>query len=407
MTRVHEVIRQWCSRNRRRLAKEIGALVRLPTAPPGDSPCVPEVRGLLWEAGLATRDEPAHPALAEHPDYTPPFLPGQAPARPNLSGERCFAPDLPTVLLSIHHDVIPPLDHPEPWSGRFDGTRVHGRGAADTKNNIVMAAAAVRCVQECGLPPRANIVVDVVTDEEAGGAGALSTIMHGRDADEVVVLEPTSLRVHHGHRGCVGFTVTASGSGGHMGCADPGTSPIERCADAIARLRGLERRWLEEAEGDPHFPPVPRPLQLNLSGIHADTWHGATLSSCEFRASLGFLPPRSREQAWAEIAQALDGAGLELAWHGIRNEGYVGDPHGRAITRLRSAVRAAGADPGEPRAWQVSCDARLYARLTSAQTMVFGCGDLEQAHAATESVDVDQVLIGVAALVHHLVVEER
>ncbi|WP_181919429.1 M20 family metallopeptidase [Alkalilimnicola ehrlichii] len=312
---------------------------------------------------------------------------------------------MPAVIFSVHVDVVPPANHPEPWSGRFDGTRVHGRGSADTKCNIVMLLEAMHAMQELGITPRANVLLDLVTDEEAGGNGALSALLHGVEAQEAVVLEPTSLRVYHGHRGCVGFEVVATSSAGHMGTAQ-GTSPIDDCLGVVQRLRELEARWLVEARDVPGFSDLERPLQLNLSGIHADAWHGSTPTECKLRASLGFLPSKSREEAQAEIAAAVLGASdadrLDLRWVGIRNEAFIGDANAGAATRLRRAAYEVGGIESQPQAWCVSCDARHYARLAGAETVVFGSGDLEQAHTDSESVEVDQVVLGAAVLVYYL-----
>ncbi|MEU3479161.1 M20 family metallopeptidase [Streptomyces sp. NPDC033754] len=402
-----EAVRRWCGDHRTRIAEMVGALVRVPTTAPDEPAAHPLLTGYLLGAGLWAEIQKPHPRLAEHPDYTAPFLPGAPAPRDNMRAGLKAGDTLPTVLFSVHTDVVPPDGHPEPWSGRFDGTRVHGRGSADTKNNIVMVVEALRCLRELGLTPRANVLVDLVGDEEAGGTGALSTILHGCPVDEVVVLEPTGLRVHHGHRGCVGFEITASGTTGHMGSAADRQGPVERCLRAVDQLRAVEERWLDEAPTTPGFIGVDRPLRLNISGITADSWHGSTPSSCTLRASLGYLPPRDRDRARAEIAAAvLDpagrGDGLALHWRGIGNDGYVGDAEGATARRLRDAARTAGVDPGSPQAWHVSCDARLYARHTSAETVVFGGGELALAHSDHESVDIDQVLAGVHVLVEFL-----
>lgn len=399
-------MRVWSELNRDRIAEAIGALVRVPTVAPDEPLAVDLLTVYLRSARFAVRSEPPHPDLVGHPDHTPPFLPGLAAARPNLRSALPRTPGLPTVLFSAHTDVVPGQGHPEPWSGRFDGARVHGRGSADTKGNIVMLVEAVRCLHDLGLPLRANVELDLVSDEEAGGNGALSTLLHGVRAQEVVVLEPTGLMVHHGHCGCLGFEVEAWAEAGRPASPDRRSSAVDTCLAALDRLRVLERRWLEQARRCPGFERLASPLRLNITALRADAWHGAGPDRCGFRASLGFLPDRTREQAAAEIEQAVlaapDRGRLRLEWHGIRNDAYLGAPDGPSVRRLRSAVRWAGGEPGDAQAWHVSCDARLYHRWSGSETVVFGCGDPRDAHTDHESVEVGQVLDGLAVLVGYL-----
>lgn len=399
-------ITNWCEANRKFVGRMIGELVQIPTIAPYEPDGFAKISEYIKSRGFNVRVEPPHPEIKAHPEYTAPFLPGRHGPRPNLRATRHFDSEIPTILFSAHLDVVPPLDHPEPWSGRFDGMRVHGRGSADTKNNIVMAVEALRCLDELGIPLRANVAFDIVTDEEAGGNGALSTIMSGSIGDEVVVLEPTGLDVHHGHRGCLAFEVVAEGNSGHMGSAPVEWSPIEDCLLAVERLRALEAAWLAQGGQCPGFDGVRRPIQLNLTGIHADGWHGGLTKRCALTASLGFLPDRTLAQARAEIAAAvLSGEGAErisISWNGIHNDAYLGPVDGPVSTHLRCSAGRFGHKQEAPRAWHVSCDARLYARNGTGEVVVFGSGELSLAHTDHEYVEIDQVLRGVAVLVDFL-----
>ncbi|TQF07040.1 M20/M25/M40 family metallo-hydrolase [Kitasatospora acidiphila] len=396
-------VRLWSERHRDRIAEAIGTLVRVPTVAPDEPLAAGPLTDYLRGARFTVRSEPPHSGLLGHPDHTPSALPEPAPARPNLRAALPRVPGLPTVLFSAHTDVLPAQRHPEPWSGRFDGVRVHGRGSADTKGNIVMLVEAVRCLHELGLPMRANVELDLVSDEQAGGNGALSTLLHGVHAQEVVVLKPTGLTVHHGHPGCLGFEVEAQAAAdGQAHRVDA----VDACLAALDRLRVLERCWLEQAADCPGFERAARPLELDVSALAADASHWSDPDRCGFRATLGFLPDRTRAEAAAEIERTvLTGAGAErlrLSWRGIRHDAYLGASDGPAAEQLRAAVRWAGGAPGNAAAWQASCDARLYHRWSTAETLVFGCGDLRDAHTDHESIDVGQVLDGLATLVGHL-----
>lgn len=399
----------WASKRRGHVAAMIGELASIPTPAPREPDLYPAVADYANTAGFQARIEPAHPSLAEHQGYTAPFLPGRHQPRANLRAWRQAGSEQ-TVLFSAHADVVPPFEHPEPWSGRFDGTHVHGRGTADTKANIVMVIEALRCMAELGIRPRANVALDVVSDEEAGGNGALSTILHGCPADEVVVLEPTSLEIFLGHRGCLSFTMVSESPPAHMGEAGARANPVQDCLEVVTALRRLADGWLSEARSWPEFAGPPPPIQLNVSGIRAESWHGASPRRCSLDVSLGFLPNRSPGQARSEITAAIDAAGdssrRTILWEGIHNDAFLGSAGGQAATELRRSAHRYGAGGSRPRGWHVSCDARLYGRVAGLDTVIFGCGDLDQAHTDHEAVLVDQVTDGIAILVDFLSLQE-
>ncbi len=398
-------VARWVRDRRERVARAIGELVRTPTVAPHEPDAHPALADYLAGAGFEVATEPPHPDLAAHHEFTAPFLPGLHPPRPSLRATRIAGPARPTVLFSAHVDVVPPAGHPEPWSGRYDGTWVHGRGSVDTKNNIVMLVEAARCLDELGVSTRAGIGLDLVSDEEAGGNGALSAVLHGRDAAEVVVLEPTGLRVLHGHRGCLSFTVIAEAAEGHLGSAGPETNPVEACFAATTRLRRLAADWLDASRSWPDFAGPPDPIQLSVTGIRAEGWHGSSPRRCVMSVSLGFLPDHTPEQARAEIAAAIGagegGTSLTVAWEGIHNDAYLGSADDPTASRLRRVAAWHGI-AGPPRAWHVSCDARLYARTGGLDTAIFGSGDLALAHSDREAVDMNEVERGIAILVGFL-----
>src|SRR5262249_6678718 len=90
-----------------------------------------EVARLFAEAGGAI----LHPLELPH---TPPGLLGRIPA-----------PDgAPTVLVYSHYDVVPVGDEDEwespPFEASERGGAIFGRGAADTKSNILVHVGAIR-----------------------------------------------------------------------------------------------------------------------------------------------------------------------------------------------------------------------------------------------------------------------
>jgi acetylornithine deacetylase/succinyl-diaminopimelate desuccinylase-like protein len=82
----------------------------------------------------------------------PLLLPGTAPV---VMGEIPAPPGAPTVLLYSHYDVVPVGEESKWESPPFEASErdgaIYGRGAADTKSNILMHVGALRAWD--GTPP--------------------------------------------------------------------------------------------------------------------------------------------------------------------------------------------------------------------------------------------------------------
>jgi acetylornithine deacetylase/succinyl-diaminopimelate desuccinylase-like protein len=131
-------------------------LIRFDTTnPPGkEAECVGFLRGLLEEAGCETE------------------LYAREPERPNLVTRLHGAGSAPPLLLYGHVDVVTTTAQPwsrAPFGGELVDGYVWGRGALDMKGGVAMLVSAFLRAKAEGLRPRGDIVLAVVSDEEAGG----------------------------------------------------------------------------------------------------------------------------------------------------------------------------------------------------------------------------------------------
>ena len=143
------------------LRRDLEALVRIPSV------SVPGVVGepLLEAFEMTSRlfaDAGVEVGRLDLPD-TAPVVVGEIPAPPGA----------PTVLLYSHYDVVPAGDEAEWNSPPFEPTErdgaLYGRGAADTKSNILMHVGALRA---WGGRPPVGIKLCIEGYEEIG-SGAL------------------------------------------------------------------------------------------------------------------------------------------------------------------------------------------------------------------------------------------
>jgi len=188
-----------------------------------------------------------------------------------------------------------------------------------------------------------------------------------------------------------GFRIVVHGIAGHMGAA-------ERCDNAITKAAFIAREL--EALGC-------------LDGLGLAPGEAPTAVTLE--GGQGFLPThpieevmeRMREAAREAVARHCQRRGLtpseELAimtFDKLHNDAFARDPRGPAVEALVEAARAAGIQVEEPlRGWDVSCDARLFAKEhPQSEVLTFGPGSLDHAHSPQEQVAIPDVVVAAKAI---------
>ncbi len=132
------------------------ALLRFETTnPPGnESECVAYLRGLLADAGVESR------------------VVAKDDARPNLVARWPGAGEAPPLLLYGHVDVVTTAGQHwtrPPFAGELVDGVIWGRGALDMKGGVAMLVDAFLRAARGELKPRGDLILLVLSDEEAGG----------------------------------------------------------------------------------------------------------------------------------------------------------------------------------------------------------------------------------------------
>jgi acetylornithine deacetylase/succinyl-diaminopimelate desuccinylase-like protein len=250
-----------------RLEADLARLVAIPSV---SAPSFPEhTRPRLLEAYEAVVE------LCREAGVTilePLELPDTAPV---VLGEIPAPPGAPTVLLYSHYDVVPVGDESKWESPPFvaserDGA-IYGRGAADTKSNILMHVGALRAWE--GKPP-VGIKLVIEGQEEVGSA--FSSYPPSQPdlfaADAMVIGDMGSFRpgvptLTVALRGMATITVEARTLAGPKHSGQFGGAAPDAL---IALLHALAS--LHDERGD-----------VNVPGLRREEWTGASYSDDEFR----------------------------------------------------------------------------------------------------------------------------
>ena len=228
-------------------------------------------------------------------------LPGTAPV---ITGEIPAPEGAPTVLLYGHYDVVPSGDE-ELWtSPAFEATErdgaIFGRGAADTKSNILVHVGALRAWE--GRPP-VGVKILIEGQEEVGSPledGYPSQHPEHFRADAILVADGGSIRAGQPSltvslRGDARITIevrtlASNKHSGQYGGAAPDALTVLICALASmwdehgdVAVEGLRREeWPGETYTDEEFRKLAEieeglPI-VGTGGIGSKIWSGASIT---------------------------------------------------------------------------------------------------------------------------------
>lgn len=290
------------------------------------------------------------------------------------------------LALVGHTDTVPydPL-----WTEALSLTerdgRLYGRGACDTK---AFLAASLKAAAEANLRAlRRPLCLVFTADEELGCVGARHLVSKRALAPTwAVVGEPTSLGPVRAHKGyCLG-EIEVEGREAHSAYPELGTSAIFRAAHLI---EGLERLGVAlRAERDPAFDPPY--TSLNVGTIHGGKAKNVLAGACRFPVEWRPTPGRSPDEVRLRIEDLVERVraktgGLPIRFVVTREDAGVATPPDAPIVRYFEA------ESGRP-ATTIPFGTEL-PQLTAmgAQGVVFGPGDIREAHRTGEFVPVDEL----------------
>jgi acetylornithine deacetylase len=309
--------------------------------------------------------------------------------------------DGPTLVLNGHVDVVPVGDLAQwtvdPWRATVRDGRVFGRGACDMKGGLACALAAVHTIRRAGVTLRGRLAFHSVIAEEDGGAGTLATLARGHRGDGAISMEPTELAIAPAHAGALGFRLSVPGRATHGAVREEGVSAVEKFALVHQALLGLEadrtRRLMQ-----PLFSRYALPYALSIGKVSAGDWPSSVPDLLVAEGRYGLAPGESADEARREFEQAVAAVAANDAWlvdHTPRVEWWGGQflPAATAtdaavVTMTAGAFAAVTGRPPAVEGMTYGADMRLLVGEGGIPTVLFGPGDVRQAHRADESVPV-------------------
>lgn len=394
------------------LLDSLAELVAIPSLGGRETPAQEAVAAAMESIGLRTDvwridfDE-----LRRHPAYTADIERDEGLGVVGRLDEDASGTAGPTLILNGHVDVVPEGEparwrHP-PWRATVADGRVYGRGTADMKGGLCCALAAARAIVDAGARLEGTLQVQSVIGEEDGGAGTLATLLRGHTGDGAIVLEPTRLVVAPAQAGALNFRVTVPGAAAHGAFREEGVDPVEKFIPLYRRLRELEAERNREVT-DPLFAGDPLPFPVAVGVVRSGIWASTVSEALVFEGRFGVAPgedPASARRAFEEAVAEVAGRDAWLRdhpptveWRGAQFEPARTPVESEVVTALGEAVRAVTGARPEVRGMRYGADMRLLVNEAGIPTVLFGPGDVRDAHRPDESVAVEELVTATRVL---------
>jgi len=280
-----------------------------------------------------------------------------------------------TILLAPHLDTVG-ADGTKFIPQRKNG-RLHGRGACDTKGSVAaMLSALMELAGSKNRPPQTEIIFAGLIDEENAQAGSRALADGGFKADLAIVGEPTKLQVVTAHKGCLWLQLATRGRAAHGATPHLGKNAVHEMArvvceletDYAAQLRRRKHRLLGHGT-------------VNVGKISGGAQPNIVPAGCVIEIDRRTLPGETKKSVVREITARLRAKKLSAEISSFKLAPALPLETDFRLPLVQNFLRSV--KQRRPVGVDYFCDAAVLA-AGGIPSVVFGPGDIAQAHTADE-----------------------
>jgi acetylornithine deacetylase len=368
--------------------------------------------GWLWHLADVTRTEKLLAELIALPSVNPAFLPPRHPhagekrvaeflaataARAGLTVE--FQKILPgranliarlkprnqvrqTILLAPHLDTV--VANSTQFIPQRKNGRLYGRGACDTKGSVAaMLGALCELAGSRIRPLETEIIFAGLIDEEHAQAGSRALAAAGFQADLAIVGEPTKLQVVTAHKGCLWLRLETHGRAAHGATPHLGKNAVHEMArivdvletDYAAQLKRRKHKLLGAGT-------------VNVGTICGGMQPNIVPETCAIAIDRRTLPGETEAGVRRELQALLRAKKLSAKIGTAKLAPALPMETDSKLPLVRQFLRAA--KQTRPVGVDYFCDAAVLA-AAGIPSVVFGPGDIAQAHTADEWISLKEL----------------
>lgn len=291
-------------------------------------------------------------------------------------------------LIEAHMDTVGVggWETGSPFELRRCEDRLYGRGSCDTKASLACFMLTLSYFHANQQELRCPLIFAATVDEESKQKGAyeLAKLKSSLNIGYAMTGEPTRSRVVARHKGACRYEVIASGLAAHGSTPELGSNAIYKMARICTSLEAFAAKLADA--------PCEREIErgsLNVGAIKGGVGFNVVPDSCTIdidrRLGVGESPEVAGDELRDLIAK-LGGADVRVF---LERPPLVGASAGSIVPRLLLAADEAGEPTTEIEvAYMTNAVAYEEAGIAS---VVFGPGDIAQAHKSDEYIEVGEM----------------
>ena len=276
-----------------------------------------------------------------------------------------------------------------PWVGEIVDGRIYGRGTSDMKGGVLAIMETAKSLVRKG-PPPTDVWFTFVVREETNGEGTQQFAewfksegyTHQYRDLAALFAEPTNLdTVQYGHRGNFFIIAEMAGVSGHASRPhNINPHAIIEMSRFIGDLEKENLRWQKQFKKSEFDPPTITPTSIKAKSDSPNKTADCCQASFDLRTIPGY-----HDEAFDRVKRIADRRGIRLSLlYPPSPIGYT-KPDAKIVAAFRIIL---------PRIKIGTLDASTdsgYFTQIGIDSVIFGPGEISQAHRTDESVDIGQI----------------
>jgi len=298
-----------------------------------------------------------------------------------------------TILLAPHLDTVGAAE--AQFIPRQKNGRLHGRGACDTKGSVAaMLTALCELAESKSRPGGTQIVFAGLVDEENAQAGSRALAASGFRADLAIVGEPTRLEIVTAHKGSLWLQLATHGRAAHGAKPHLGKNAVHEMSRIVDIL---ETKYAAQLGRRRHR--LLGPATVNVGTIAGGTQPNIVPDRCAISIDRRTLPGETENSVRREIAGLLKSEKLSAQFSCARFAPALPLETNPRLPLVQALMRSAG--QSKPAGVDYFCDAAVLS-AAGIPSVVFGPGDIAQAHTTNEWISLAELERGKGLLLKFL-----
>jgi acetylornithine deacetylase/succinyl-diaminopimelate desuccinylase-like protein len=308
-----------------------------------------------------------------------PVLPGRA----NLVA-RLAPPGKPRrrILLAPHLDTVNGTD--DQFTPRIQNGKLFGRGACDTKGSVAaMMSALCDLALDAKRPAATEILFTGLVDEEEAQTGSRALAESGLKADLAIVGEATNLQVVTAHKGSLWLRLETRGRSAHGSRPELGKNAVVEMARVVELLEGTYASQLRRRRHR-----LLGRATVNVGAIAGGSQPNIVPDHCHILVDRRTLPGETEASVRRELRTLLQKHRLNATLASNKPVPCLPLETNPKLPLIRQLMSCVGQE--RPAGVVYFCDASVLSQ-GGTTSVVFGPGDIAQAHTANEWIAMRQL----------------